>query len=401
VNSGYRRVPSRTSAVQDGYAVPRRHRPDYWLPIIAVTLLSIGLVVVYAINPGVSVQKGVGSNYFITKQLIAVLLGISMFIIAAQIPFWHWKKAVRTSIYLSIIASIIVQVLGMVRGGDIYGSYRWIQIGGVSFQVAELIKFTILLWVAVFLVERQQRKEVDNTSKTVKPILVLLGLVAFVVGAFQSDLGSTAVIVAMVGAMMFAAGVPIVRLMAISLVVIAAVLLLISTTAYRRARLATFFNPTKDCQVQGYQACQALIAVGSGGIKGLGLGHSVQAYGYLPEAANDSIFAILAEKFGFIGVTLILLLYIMFFARINQIITRAPDNFSRLLVVGILLWLSVQAMINIGAMIGLLPLKGITLPFISYGGTSLLFVTGALGIVFNISKYTTYSNGVESRRITR
>src|SRR5690606_29346984 len=164
---------------------------------------------------------------------------------------------------------------------------------------------------------------------------------------------------------------------------------------YRRERVTTFLNPASDCQNAGYQSCQALIAVGSGGMFGLGLARSIQAYGYLPEASNDSIFAILAEKFGFVGVSLIIAAFTVMFGRLTRIIERAPDDFSRLLVTGILAWFAVQAIINIGAMIGLLPLKGITLPFISYGGTSLLFVTGALGIAFQVSRFSSLSGRVK------
>jgi cell division protein FtsW len=166
----------------------------------------------------------------------------------------------------------------------------------------------------------------------------------------------------------------------------------VSSTPYRRERLATFLNPTANCQTTGYQACEALISVGSGGVSGLGLGRSVQAYGYLPEAANDSIFAIYAEKFGFLGVTALLVLLGAFFGRMKRIAERAPDNFSRLIVVGVMTWLGVQTVINIGAMLGLLPLKGITLPLISYGGTSVVFVLAAVGVVFHISKYTVHGD---------
>jgi cell division protein FtsW len=166
--------------------------------------------------------------------------------------------------------------------------------------------------------------------------------------------------------------------------------LAISSTPYRRERLANFLQPERDCQNSGYQACQALITVGSGGVFGKGLGHGVQAYGYLPEAANDSIFAIMAEKFGFFGLSIILCLYVILFSRMRRIIERTPDMFSRFMVSGILAWLSTQSLINIGAMTGLLPLKGITLPFVSAGGTSLLFIALAIGIVFQVSRYTSY-----------
>lgn len=157
----------------------------------------------------------------------------------------------------------------------------------------------------------------------------------------------------------------------------------------------TFLHPEQDCQDAGYQACQALIAVGSGGLIGKGLSQGAQANGYLPEAANDSIFAIMAEKFGFVGVTLLVCLFMALFSRLKNILERAPDNFSRFVVTGVLAWLSTQAFINIGAMIGLLPLKGITLPFISYGGTSIIFVLAALGLVFQVSRYTTFGVNTE------
>jgi len=155
--------------------------------------------------------------------------------------------------------------------------------------------------------------------------------------------------------------------------------------------LTTFLHPEQNCQTTGYQECQALISVGSGGVLGLGLGYSVQAYGYLPEASNDSIFAIMAEKFGFIGTVSILVIYGFFVARLKRIAERVPDQFQRLLVIGVMTWLSIQMIINVGAMTGLLPLKGITLPLISQGGTSLIFLAAALGIVFQISRYTSYS----------
>ena len=197
--------------------------------------------------------------------------------------------------------------------------------------------------------------------------------------------------VMIMASMIFVVGLPLKKIMMIGGIIAIGTTLLIASSSYRRDRFETFLNPTRDCQSTGYQACQALIAVGSGGIAGLGLGRGVQAYGYLPEAANDSIFAIYAEKFGFIGVSVLLAFFIAFFARLKAIIERTSDDFSRLLVVGVLAWLSTQAMINIGAMIGLLPLKGITLPFISYGGTSIIFITAAIGVVFQISRYTNYS----------
>jgi cell division protein FtsW len=192
------------------------------------------------------------------------------------------------------------------------------------------------------------------------------------------------------GTMLFVAGMPIKRLLLISTIILICCAVLIALMPYRRERLMTYLHPSANCQSAGYQACQALIAVGSGGMVGLGLGSSVQAYGYLPEAANDSIFAIYAEKFGFIGAVTLLGLFVALFVRIKQTAEHAPDDFSRLLAIGIFTWFGVQSLINIGAMIGVLPLKGITLPFVSYGGTSIIFALAAVGMLFQISRYTTY-----------
>jgi cell division protein FtsW len=194
----------------------------------------------------------------------------------------------------------------------------------------------------------------------------------------------------MMATMAYIAGLPMRRILMIGGVLLIALILAVSVTPYRRDRLQAYLHPEANCQSSGYQACQALIAVGSGGIIGLGLGSSVQAYGYLPEAANDSIFAIYAEKFGFIGSVVLLAVFVAFFARLKSIAERSEDDFTRLLVIGVLAWLSVQTLVNVGAMIGLLPLKGITLPFISYGGTSVVFTAAAVGLAFQASQYTTF-----------
>lgn len=364
----------------------RRHRPDYALLIIALLLSAVGLIVVYAISPGLAATRGVDNNYFVVKQVIAIGLGLAAFTITNFLPLSTLKSLRNVLVGLAALGAVVVALFGE----EVNGATRWIQIGGLSFQVAEMIKFAVVVWLAVFLVERMQKGEVHDFKKTFRPLLILLAIIAIVVGKIESDLGSTAVMIAIIGIMAFMAGLPIKRIALIASVVVIGTTILIASTPYRRDRVATFLNPTSDCQSTGYQACQALIAVGSGGMFGLGLGSGVQAYGYLPEAANDSIFAIIAEKFGFIGVSIVIALYLLLFSRFKRIIERTKDPFMRLFTVGVMAWIGVQAMINMGAMIGLLPLKGITLPFISYGGTSILFMMAALGVVFHISRYTSF-----------
>jgi cell division protein FtsW len=367
-------------------SVGRRHRPDYWLPLLSTGLLGIGLIVIYSISPGLAGQNNVSENYYVSRQLMAILLGVVAFLVMANVPITFWRSVQKPLIILAVVASLAVRLVGE----EVNGAYRWIQLGGMSFQAVELIKFALLIWFASFLADRLARGELSDQNRTLKPMFIALVLIGVVVAFLQSDFGSTAVMVAMMAAMTFVVGMPLKKIVMIGAIVGIGGLLLISSTPYRRERLTTFLNPQQDCQNEGYQSCQALIAVGSGGIFGLGLAQSVQAYGYLPEAQNDSIFAIYAEKFGFVGVTVLIGMFMALFARLFKIIEHTPDIYSRLIVTGILAWLSTQALINMGAMLGVLPLKGITLPFISYGGTSLLFITGVIGLAFQISRYTSY-----------
>ena len=367
-------------------SLSRRHKPDYALLIIALLLCVIGLIVVYAISPGLAAAKDVSTNYFVIKQSTAVGLGVFAFIIFSYLSVKSLRSIRNVLVVLTLIGVVAVQLFGE----EVNGAYRWIQIGGLSFQVAELIKFTLIVWVASFLVERLKAGEISDFKKTLRPLLIIVLVIGLIVAKLESDLGSTAVMFATMGIMAFVAGLPLKRVGLIAAIVLAGAILAVASTPYRRDRVSTFLNPTSDCQDAGYQACQALIAVGSGGVVGLGLGNSVQAYGYLPEAANDSIFAVYAEKFGFLGVSVLLGFYVAMFSRLRRIIERTAEPFSRLFVIGFLAWISTQTIINVGAMIGILPLKGITLPFISYGGTSILFIMAALGVVFHISRYTAF-----------
>jgi cell division protein FtsW len=365
----------------------RQHKPDYLIFVLPAILLAIGLVVVYAISPGLGAQNDVGDNYYVSKQLVAILIGVAVFFIAAKLPpsIWHTRlKSVL--IVLALIAAAATQLIGE----EINGASRWVQIAGFSFQAVEIAKLALIVWLADFLAQRRRMGKLQDMRTTLRPLLIVFGVISFVVVFLQSDLGSAGVIVAIMGAMAFVAGLSMRWAIILTAIVVALTSFAIVTSEYRRDRLTTFLNPQSDCQGAGYQACQALIAIGSGGLVGKGIDRSIQAYGYLPEAANDSIFAIMAEMFGFMGITIIMIIFMALFGRVLRVIERAPTIESRLMVTGILAWLSTQALINIGAMVGLLPLKGITLPFISYGGTSLMFVMLALGIVFSVSKTTSY-----------
>lgn len=379
-----RRVATLGSALNLG----RKHRPDYWLVILCAILLATGLILVYAISPALTSANHVSGGYYIDKQLIAIGLSVVAFLITSQVPLQWWKHAYKPLLAFAALATVLALIMPV---NPAYPAHRWVRLGGLSFQSVEVVKFAVMLWLAGFLSERIRQGAIGDFKTTLQPILIALGVIGVIIAGVQSDLGSTGVMVAMMATMAFVAGLPMRRILLISAIIGVGLVLAISATPYRRDRLKTYLNPESSCQTTGYQACQAMIAVGSGGIIGLGLGSSVQAYGYLPEAANDSIFAIYAEKFGFIGCLALIAVFLTFFARLKNVAERLPDDFSRLLVIGVLSWLSIQTLINIGAMIGLLPLKGITLPFISYGGTSVVFVAAAVGLAFQASQYSGFT----------
>jgi cell division protein FtsW len=364
----------------------RRHRPDYWILLLTALLLAVGIIVVFSISPALAVEKDVDGGALVLRQVIAIGIGLAAFIFMAQFPY----SKLRSLYVVLLVAAGIATIIALLQPTNpAYPAHRWMRIGGLSFQSVELLKFALIIWLGGFLAWRAKFGEMADFKKTLRPLLFVLGGVGVVVAYLQSDLGSMGVIIALMSVMAFVAGLPMGRVVLVGIVIAAIATLAIASSDYRRARLDAYLNPESSCLTTGgYQACQARVAIGTGGLVGLGLGNSVQAYGYLPEAENDSIFAIYAEKFGLIGCTVLLGLFLALFSRMKRIAERAPDDFSRLAVIGIVVWLSTQTLINIGAMIGLLPLKGITLPLISSGGSSVIIVMAALGLVFQISRYT-------------
>lgn len=371
----------------------RKHRPDYSLIVYMTILLALGAVTVYAISPGITAAQGLNEGFYSSKQLIAIGLGVAAFLVVSVMNLKTWRKLETPLLIAAVVVALAVRLLG----DPINGAYRWLDIGGMSFQAAELIKITLVVWLAGYLTRRRIEQKIQD-PETFKMLGIVSVVVLVVVAGLQSDLGSAAVMLAIIGFMSMIAGLQFKKILIAAAVALVLVGVAIMISPYRRDRVATFLNPTADCKNEGYQACQALITVGSGGMFGKGLGRSVQAYGYLPEAANDSIFAIVAEKYGFVGASLMVGVFIAMFRKIKLVAENAPNEYARLLVSGILAWLSVQMMINVGAMIGIIPLKGITLPFVSYGGTSIIFVMSAMGIVFHVSRYTVVAGREEKSR---
>lgn len=367
----------------------RRHRPDYSIFLVIGILLIIGLIVIYAISPGLSrLRGGVGDDYYLSRQFISIGLGLLVFSATSVIPINFWRNNAKFLLIVAGVSSLLLLIPGAGFNDPINGATRWLQIGPLSFQPAELIKFALLIYCAGFLTERVKNNTLDSINLTIKPYLLILGIAGFVVVFLQKDYGSMMVIVSILLCMIYVAGLRIRYLMGLIGAAGLASILAIAVAPHRVARFLTFLNPEADSLGSGYHISQALIAIGSGGILGQGLGKSIQAFGYLPEAANDSIFAVFAEKFGFVGSVLLLAIFGVLLFKIISIIERTPDMYSKLLASGIFGWLAAHVMVNVGAMLSLLPLKGITLPFISYGGSSLLFIMAIMGLLLQISRYT-------------
>jgi cell division protein FtsW len=364
----------------------RAHRADYVLALTIFALMSIGLVIIYSISPILS-QKLVGNadrNYYFLNQIKYIGIGLLVWIVAASVRYDVWKKYAGVLLAASILGLLALLIPGISRAS--HGATRWIDIGPFSVQPAEVMKIALILYLATWFERRSG--DIRSFMDGVIPFMIMVGAACFVIVVFQRDMGTMLVLAGAAVAMYFTAGIRWTHLSLLFGTGLAAGLAAILAFPHRLSRVLTFLDPTKDVSGTGYHINQALIAIGSGGILGVGLGHSIQVYGYLPEAANDSIFAIIAEEFGLIGSFAIILLFGFVVYRGLKVAQSAPDTFSRLTATGISTWFGLQAVINIGAMLSLVPLTGIPLPWISYGGTSLIISMFGAGILLNISKYT-------------
>jgi len=368
-----------------GLHVTRRaHRPDYSLMIVVYGLLFWGMIMMFSMNSVLTRAVDISMG----KQALAILIGTGAFLAASRLPATFWKKVLPLLLGVSVIATLLLLIPSEFIADEANGARRWLNIAGVSFQPSELVKLTLVIYLAVFLTSRVRSNLMANRRATLIPVFIILTIVSIFVAGLQRDLGTMMVIAAITLVMLYIAGLPKKDLAMILGVGMAGVLLMVAIAPYRFTRVSTFLSPEADPTGSGYHIQQSLIAIGSGGVSGVGVGKSVQAFGYLPEAANDSIFAIHAETIGFIGIVLLVSAFMYLLRRIQLHITAAPNTYHRLVIAGIFTWVMSHIVINIGAMLGLMPLTGITLPFLSYGGSSMVFIMLAMGIVFQLSRYS-------------
>lgn len=383
------RSASSSSAEGDAHlhsAIGRSHRPDYGLLVAMLLLVAIGLVVIYSISPALSAQlkDSVDANHYMYRQIAYLLVGFSAFAVASMAPLTMWSKLQKPILISAVLSFLLLFIPAF--SITYLGATRWVSIGPINYQPAELLKFGLVFYGAAYLAHKIKAGKI-NSPDTSKWFLLVMALTGLEIVIIQRDLGTMIPIAAIMLSMLFVSGISKQRFLAITGVLILAAGLSILPFQHRRERVFTFLN-SSDSQDSGWHINQALIAVGSGGLMGRGLGQSVQAFGYVPEAANDSIFAIMAEKFGFVGMMVVFAVYGALLLRILGTAQRAPNHYLQLICAGVFAWIAVQAFVNIGAMLSIMPLTGVTLPYLSFGGTSLVFTMAALGVVFNISRYT-------------
>lgn len=364
-------------------------KPDYILLIIIGFLVMLGILILTSISASLSQARFDNPYYFLKHQIFWGLIpGLILGFIAFKIRLDLLKKWAPFLLLANLVlaAMVFLPKIGLKLGG----ASRWLSVGGITFQPSEFLKLTFLLYLASWLASRtsqQKLGEKENFSQTLIAFLIMIGLVGGLL-ICQPDASTLGIILISGVLMYFMAGTPFWHVILIGLIGVGGSLAALKLAPYRLRRLTIFLNPEMDPLGLGYQIKQALIAVGSGGIFGLGLGMSRQKFGFLPESMSDSIFAIFSEETGFVGAMVVVLLFLLFFWRGFKISKRAKDRFARFSAIGISLWIALQALINIGSMTATLPLAGIPLPFFSYGGSHLISELIGVGILLNISKNT-------------
>ncbi|NUM25177.1 MAG: putative lipid II flippase FtsW [Candidatus Buchananbacteria bacterium] len=356
--------------------------PDYFLAGLFFVIILFGLLMLSSASSVSSFREYNDVYFFLKRQIIRGFLpGLALFVFFTVVNYRTWEKFTVPIFGLALLLLVMVLIPGI--GATYNQSQSWISIGGLSFQPSEVVKLLLILSLAGWFSYRGEAMTGDFWNGFL-PFLVILGLVGGLVAL--SDLGTAIVIVAIAVVIYFVAGARIRHVISLVVLGFGAAAVLIAKAPYRAERLMTFLNPELDPLGFGYHINQAFLAIGSGGLFGLGFGQSRQKFAYLPEVMGDSIFAIIAEELGFIFAASLIVLFLLLAWRGLKLAKKVEDDYARYIVVGIIGWFTWQAFFNIAAMIGLMPLTGIPLPFISYGGTALASAMAAAGILINISR---------------
>ena len=355
-------------------------KPDSKIVAFTLGFMLLGLAMLFSATGPIGMQRAHDSLFYVKRQLLAgVLPGTLFFLFFAFVDYRRWKPFAFFGLMVSIVLLMMVYVPGV--GAVVNGSHGWIRMGTLLFQPSEIVKLAYLFYLAALLSNRG--KGIDDPRAGMFPFLCSLGIVMLLL-ILQPDTGSMAIIVGMALTLYFLSGAPLIWFGGLAALGATFLWLLIRYSPYRAARFMTFLHPELDPLGVGYHINQAILAIGSGGLWGLGYGHSRQKFLYLPEVESDSIIAVMGEELGFIFLTVILIAFAALVWRCLTIARQTPDRFGGYVAAGVGSWLAIQWLLNAGSMTGLLPMTGVTLPFVSHGGSAMATLLAAMGLVAGI-----------------
>ena len=378
----------------------RKHKANLPLLFSTLALMGLGLIIIYAIGPmranvlNSTYGTDYDSHYFFLGQLRSVALSLVAFFLAFKvIPYKYLQKYAKPLMIIALVLSGILWALALIHSPLAkceLGECRWFNLGPVSFQPAELIKLALVIYLADFLNRKKEEGTVGKWRDFWLPLIIVCGLSLFFVVIAQGDLGTGVAIISIIFGTLLVAGVPMKQYLAMVAIVLALAIGSVVTSSHRMERINAWVDTLTGAESSDstYHIDNAMLAIGTGGFTGVGIGNSVQATGYLPESINDSVFAIMGETFGFVGLFLILLVFGIMLNSMLKVASGTRDNSDRIFIVGVFSWTLAQVVVNIMAMTALVPVTGITLPLLSYGGTSMIFIAFAIGEVCQLSCYT-------------
>ena len=381
-------------------AVVRKHRSDLVILFSTLGLMALGLIVIYAIGPmranvlNNTYGTDYDANFFFVGQLRSVGLSLLAFFAAFKwIPYKHIRRFAKPIMIVALALSALLWVLAMAHSSLVkceLGECRWFNLGGLSVQPAEFLKLAMVVYLADFLVRKKEEGSIGKWREFWLPLIIVCGASLFLVVIAQGDLGTGVALISIIFGMLLVSGVPTQQYLIMLAVVLVVAVGSVATSAHRMERVDAWLTTLTGGEGTDstYHVENAMLAIGTGGMFGVGVGNSVQATGYLPESINDSVFAIMGETFGFVGLFIIIAIFSVMLLRMLKVAEGTPDPSSRLLVVGVFSWTLAQVVVNIMAMTSLVPVTGITLPLLSYGGTSMIFIAFGIGMVCQLSCYT-------------
>jgi cell division protein FtsW len=356
---------------------------DYLLLVAIAMLLIAGMLAVYSSSFAVGYHEFGDTNHYVARQAVFALIGVAAMVFFMRMDYRRLRRLSVPILALALFGLIAVLVPGI--GNDRNGAQRWIEAGPISLQPSEFAKLAVVIYISAWLASRGS--QISRFSIGFVPFVLIMGIIGGLIVA-EPDMGTTVIIVLTASALFFVAGAPLTHLGLLLGVGSFISYIVINQRDYQLDRLVSFVDPAADPQGSGFHILQLLIALGSGGPLGLGWSESRQKFFYVPGAHTDGVFAILGEELGFIGLMCVLALFVFFGYRALRVAVKTPDRFGMLLGIGIISWIAFQSLINIGGITRTIPLTGVPLPFLSYGGSALVTTMAAVGILLSISRYT-------------